>query len=241
MIPGLAGLDVAEALAASGLAARLTLFVLLVMSIATWATWITAWWRLKRRVTSVRQGRRSFRDAGDTARFAGACETDPDAPVSRLFFSFHDEYEALVRRGGGRLGGSLASQEAARQLLGRRVGDARNRQVEQARGGLTLLAVVGSTAPFVGLFGTVWGVMDALSALGLEGSAELAVIAPGIAEALIATAAGLVAAIPAVWGHAVLLGSLRELRTELDSFASELLDVYDRSVAIESAGEGSAS
>jgi biopolymer transport protein TolQ len=88
----------------------------------------------------------------------------------------------------------------------------------------TFLATTGSTAPFIGLFGTVWGIMTAFKGIGETGSASLAVVAPGIAEALIATAIGLVAAIPAVMGYNHFQNRIRVLIAEMDSF-DEFLNI----------------
>lgn len=89
---------------------------------------------------------------------------------------------------------------------------------------LTFLATTGSVTPFVGLLGTVWGVMNAFLSMGLRGSATLAVVAPGIAEALIATVAGLGAAIPAVVAYNYFLGKVRGKENELTKFISEFCD-----------------
>jgi biopolymer transport protein TolQ len=85
------------------------------------------------------------------------------------------------------------------------------------------LATTGSVSPFIGLFGTVWGVMDAFSGLGDAGSASLRAVAPGIAEALITTAAGLFAAIPAVIAYNYYVGNIRSVAARMDSFASEFV------------------
>lgn len=93
---------------------------------------------------------------------------------------------------------------------------------------LNFLATTGSTTPFIGLFGTVWGIMDAFRGIGAAGSASLAVVAPGIAEALITTAAGLVAAIPAVVAYNYYLSRARRLILEMEDFSEELLDSFTR-------------
>jgi biopolymer transport protein TolQ len=93
---------------------------------------------------------------------------------------------------------------------------------------LTFLATTGSTAPFIGLFGTVWGIMNAFKGIGESGSASLAVVAPGIAEALIATAIGLVAAIPAVMGYNHFQHKIKVLIGVMDSFSTEFLNIVQR-------------
>jgi len=93
---------------------------------------------------------------------------------------------------------------------------------------LGFLATTGSACPFIGLFGTVWGIMNAFQGIGARGSATLAVVAPGISEALIATAAGLAAAIPAVIFYNYYLNKVRAITVEMDSFASEFLNLIER-------------
>lgn len=90
------------------------------------------------------------------------------------------------------------------------------------------LATAGNTAPFIGLLGTVWGIMDTFQGIGLSGSASLAVVAPGISEALIATAAGLAVAIPAVIAYNYFTDRIRTLDSELQSFSSDLLNIMER-------------
>jgi len=91
---------------------------------------------------------------------------------------------------------------------------------------LNFLATTGSTAPFIGLFGTVWGIMNAFHGIGAAGSASLAVVAPGIAEALIATAVGLAAAIPAVIAYNYYLSMSRKMIIEMEDFSEDLLELF---------------
>jgi biopolymer transport protein TolQ len=93
---------------------------------------------------------------------------------------------------------------------------------------LGFLATTGSIAPFIGLFGTVWGIMNSFRDIGRQGSANLATVAPGIAEALVATAFGLVAAIPAVVLYNYFLGRIKMITAEMDNFSSELLNIIER-------------
>ena len=107
--------------------------------------------------------------------------------------------------------------------LRRRVEEAAGAQADMLDRNLGLLATTGSVAPFIGLFGTVWGIMDAFQGIGLSGSASLAAVAPGISEALVTTAAGLAAAIPAVVGYNVLLARARRLGSRIDRFVPQFL------------------
>lgn len=95
---------------------------------------------------------------------------------------------------------------------------------------LPFLATCGSTTPFIGLFGTVWGIMNAFVGIGVTGSASLATVAPGIAEALVATAAGLAAAIPAVIFYNFFLNRIRKVVTGLESFTSDFLNFIERNL-----------
>ncbi len=101
-------------------------------------------------------------------------------------------------------------------------------EVTRLEKAITFLATTGSTTPFIGLFGTVWGIMDSFRGIGVTGSASLAVVAPGISEALVATAAGLAAAIPAVVAYNYYLNRIRVLETEMDNFSQEFLNIIER-------------
>jgi biopolymer transport protein TolQ len=92
------------------------------------------------------------------------------------------------------------------------------------------LATTGNTAPFIGLFGTVWGIMNSFIGIGQRGSANLAVVAPGISEALVATAAGLAAAIPAVIAFNFFMSKIRVVESELQSFSADLLNIIERDI-----------
>ena len=100
-----------------------------------------------------------------------------------------------------------------------------SRRLEKA---LPFLATTGNTSPFIGLFGTVWGIMDAFRSIGIKGSASLSVVAPGISEALIATAAGLAAAIPAVVAYNHYLNKIRTITSDMEDFSSEFLSIVER-------------
>jgi biopolymer transport protein TolQ len=95
---------------------------------------------------------------------------------------------------------------------------------------LTFLATTGSTSPFIGLFGTVWGIMNAFRGIGAKSSASIGVVASGISEALIATAFGLFAAIPAVVAYNYYLSKIKVLTTEMDNFSFEFLNIVERHI-----------
>ena len=103
-----------------------------------------------------------------------------------------------------------------------------NAEVSKLESALGFLATTGSVCPFIGLFGTVWGIMDTFRGIGAKGSATLAVVAPGISEALVATAAGLAAAIPAVVFYNYFQNNIKNIAMEMDRYSSELLNILER-------------
>jgi biopolymer transport protein TolQ len=105
-----------------------------------------------------------------------------------------------------------------------------SREVERLSRNLAFLATVGSTSPFIGLFGTVWGIMNAFQNIGLTKNTSLAAVAPGIAEALVATAFGLVAAIPAVVAYNKFTSDLKRMAANMEQFSSEFLNIIARYV-----------
>jgi biopolymer transport protein TolQ len=117
----------------------------------------------------------------------------------------------------------LHKEKSEMKRLLRRYGALESAKLEKY---LNFLATTGSTTPFIGLFGTVWGIMNSFRNIGSAGAASLAVVAPGIAEALIATAAGLAAAIPAVIAFNYYLSTARRMIIEMEDFSEELLDFF---------------
>ncbi|MDO3378187.1 protein TolQ [Geoalkalibacter halelectricus] len=151
----------------------------------------------------------------------------PHAPLSVLF---REAYQELIKGQKRREGEDVApafdlggSDNVARAL--RR---ATTSEIQRLEKYLPFLATTGSIAPFIGLFGTVWGIMDSFHGIGETGSASLAVVAPGISEALLATAIGLAAAIPAVVGYNHYLAKITNLSNQMDNFSQELLNIVER-------------
>jgi biopolymer transport protein TolQ len=228
--------DPIAVVAASGLVAKTTLLILGIMSVTAWAVFGSRRLAISRLLRESRHARETF------ARNVALVEQGarlPEGPCRRLLLAAHAE-QAELFRSLERAGVDAARAEAGRELLSRTLLAAKGREVLAARRGLSPLATIGSTAPFIGLFGTVWGVVDSFASIGTQGSADLAVVAPGIAEALIATAVGLVAAVPAVWFFNLLANAVRRLSTELDGFATEILNAYDHAIAASGTAERAA-
>ena len=202
----------------SGPFAKVVLAVLLVMSVVCWAViWNRS--RLYGRVQRADRGfLAAFRRLHKDADFRLVCEQHPHSLLARV---------ALVgQRGLEQHPRESAGSEALRyEIVQRAMDRAASEETARLERHVGFLATTGSVSPFIGLMGTVWGVMTSFLNIGTQGSASLVVVAPGIAEALIATIAGLAAAIPAVVGYNHRLGRLRDLANVTSGFATEFLDM----------------
>jgi biopolymer transport protein TolQ len=125
---------------------------------------------------------------------------------------------------------SLGSQATGIENIKRTLRRAINTEMTRLTQMVPFLATTGNTTPFIGLFGTVWGIMNSFRSIGLKGSANLAVVAPGISEALIATAAGLAVAIPAVIAFNYFNQKIRVIESELQSFSADFLNIVERDI-----------
>ncbi len=224
------GGDIVQMVLHAGLMVKFVMLVLFLFSIISW-TIIFMKWRLLRK---AREETAFFLDLfwENTAmqKIYSESEDLEFSPVALLFSSGYAEFRRVTKiyRGSASKGenpGAPNLDTVKRSL--KKTAIAQNNRMEQA---LSFLATTGNTAPFIGLFGTVWGIMESFRGIGLKGSASLAVVAPGISEALIATAAGLAAAIPAVVAFNYFNHKIGELRSEMDSFSSDFLSLVERQV-----------
>ncbi len=152
-----------------------------------------------------------------------------NSPLATLFREgYHEMLQVKKKPVDAPDGGDFSSKMDTTEIVGRALRRATTQETHRLEKYLTFLATTGSTAPFIGLFGTVWGIMDAFHGIGQTGSASLAVVAPGISEALIATAIGLAAAIPAVMGYNHFLNKVNLLIGEMDNFSQEFLNIVER-------------
>ena len=149
------------------------------------------------------------------------------SPVAQVFRAGYQELNRLTRsrrqdegEGEMELGGAANVERALRR--------AANQEVTRLEGALTFLATTAATAPFIGLFGTVWGIMDAFRGLSTAQSSSIQAVAPGISEALVATAVGLAAAIPAVVAYTHFLHEVRVLHSDMENFSAEFLNIAER-------------
>lgn len=147
---------------------------------------------------------------------------NPDHPIAMLFVSAMREWQRSSSNRAGKI--AMGAQERIYRVMHVTV----SREMERLEHYLGVLATVGSTAPFIGLFGTVWGIMNSFQSIASSNNSSLAVVAPGIAEALAATAMGLVAAIPAVVAYNVLSNDLGRYANRMEGFAEEFGTILSR-------------
>ncbi len=199
----------------SGLVARTVLIILLAFSLFSWSI-IVAKFSLFRRAR-VQSGRfvRAFRKAQRMQDVAAVAEQFKPSPLVSVFEGAYEE----LRRQNPRL--NVTSIQRATQI-------ASSEELTRLERRLPWLATTGAVTPFIGLFGTVWGIIDAFHGLGDAGAATLRAVAPGISEALITTAAGLFTAVPAVIFYNMYMNSIREFGARMDDFSLELLNTVER-------------
>lgn len=154
-----------------------------------------------------------------------------NSPLTVLFNEGYSELKKVVEGHGTPDATGMSTDLGGVENVSRALRRASNSELTRLEKYLTFLATTGSTSPFIGLFGTVWGIMTAFEGIGKTGSASLAVVAPGIAEALIATAIGLVAAIPAVMAYNHFQHKIRVLINDMDSFSTEFLNIVQRNMS----------
>jgi biopolymer transport protein TolQ len=213
----------AEMIHNSGPVAFTVLVLLLLASIFSWTIMLSKWSSLGRADKQSKRFLRAFRKSSRLSEVATVAEQFRPSPLVSVFSEIHDEYQ---RQNGGR---GLPRNPVA---LERAAATASSEALTTMESRMTWLATIAAIAPFIGLFGTVWGIIDAFHGLGTAGAATLRAVAPGISEALITTAAGLVVAIPAVIGYNQLTARLREQGARMDDFGRELLNAIENSAMV---------
>jgi biopolymer transport protein TolQ len=207
----------------AGPVAKFVLAVLALFSVVSWALIVEKWWQLRRVRSQTLGFLRIFREGRRPSALQAVAKKNRDSPLAQIYAAAYQEAAngEDVDDGDDVTGERLnAAQRAMRRAAGL--------EIAQLERYLPLLATTASATPFIGLFGTVWGVMSAFQGIGSQGSASLAVVAPGISEALIATAAGLAAAIPAVIAYNYFVNRVKHWATEMDGFTLELLNLMSR-------------
>jgi biopolymer transport protein ExbB len=210
-----------------------SLWLLAAFSIATWSLILIKAVQHGRVVIANRRFAGAFWRASSLPVAAGLARA-PAGPAARLA---HAGFRALDEAAGPAGQHDLAHSGSRQELLERYLRQQIQKEKRRLESGLSLLASIGSTAPFVGLFGTVWGIMHALTEIGRAGSATLDVVAGPIGEALVATGIGIAVAVPAVLGYNLFLRRLKLIWADLDDFANDFVNLARRS-AFRLDGEG---
>lgn len=222
--------DLLELVARSSPVHKAVLVVLVLFSVVSWAIILFKLWTLSRAERQSSAFLEVFRRSSKFSEVQAVCKTLADSPLVGVFQAGYAELNSQLRAaatsgtnpGAGRA--TLKSLAAVDRALLR----AATVELNKLENRLTFLATTASITPYIGLFGTVWGIMAAFQGIGATGSTNLAVVAPGIAEALIATAAGLFAAIPAVYFYNHVTARVKVLASDMDDFALEFLNISER-------------
>ena len=212
--------SIPDLIAQTGVVAKIVLVILLCFSIFSWAIIYGKWRQFKILRAQSEQFGRAFRKARNLSDLNMIAENFPPHPLKAIFEAGYKEVCDQV----GNPVGPIKNPNA----LARALQIASSQQLSELEQNLSWLATTGAVTPFIGLLGTVWGIMNAFLALGSAGAVSLRAVGPGVAEALVATAAGLFVAIPAVIAYNQFLSTIKELGTRMDSFSLEFLNAAER-------------
>lgn len=214
--------EIGNLIAQTGPVAKTVLIILLIFSLFSWSIIFSKWSSMRR--ARMQSGRflRAFRKAMRLQDVSAVSEQFKPSPLATVFEHGYEEYRRQTSGAG--VPRNLMAIQRATQI-------ASSEELTRMEQRLPWLATTGAVTPFVGLFGTVWGIIDAFQGLGNAGAATLRAVAPGISEALITTAAGLFVAIPAVIAYNQFSHQLREFGARMDDFSLEFLNVVENSSA----------
>jgi biopolymer transport protein TolQ len=230
--------DVVGLVARSTPVAKAVLLILALFSIVSWAVILYKLWTFRRIERQTGSFLDVFRKSNKFSEVQAVCRQLELSPLVGMFQAGYAELNAQLRQAsvtsGVPNGPNNPATVVARptlksvQAVDRALLRASGVEVTKLERRLPFLATTASVTPFIGLFGTVWGIMAAFQGIGRTGSTSLSIVAPGIAEALIATAAGLLAAIPAVYFYNDLTNRVKLFASEMDDFALEFLNIAER-------------
>lgn len=214
---------------------QIVILVLLLFSILTWAIIFFKWGIIRRSLRNSDSFLDIFWSGKSMDIIYSEAKKFPASPVAKIFQAGYVELQRLMEKHRQRAQAAARSDllamsplDSAISNLERALTRAGRSETLRLERSLSFLATAGSTAPFIGLFGTVWGIMNAFQNIGAKGGASLAVVAPGIAEALIATAVGLACAIPAVMGYNYYVHKVRAIKAQMENFSGDFLNIVKR-------------
>ena len=229
------GGDFIDLILQAGLIVQLVLLVLVVASVVSWALIVYKWRALRGSAEASEEFLDAYHHEGLEAVFDRARALERSS-LAVIFLSGCEAMNRIAQEQGRETPGELS--EAEHRRLARTIRWSATQERQHGERGLTFLATVGSSAPFIGLFGTVVGIINTFQGIGLAGNASLAVVGPGMAEALIATAVGLLAAIPASVAYNVFVGRIDDASAAGELFAVELAEDLARLRADGAPGSG---
>ncbi len=237
-MPG--NIDIIRMVINAGPVVKLVLFLLLFFSITSWAIIFIKWRYLRKAFRESDEFMEIFWESRDFSVAFKEAEDYQGSPIARIFCAGYIELRKLAQSNlqpkaaaapaeegeEDSLGGRMTAGASVQRSLRRAISTEITRMTQM----VPFLATTGNTTPFIGLFGTVWGIMNSFHGIGLTGSASLAAVAPGISEALIATAAGLAVAIPAVIAFNYFMQKIRVIESELQNFTADFLNIVERDI-----------
>ncbi|MSQ47119.1 MAG: protein TolQ [Deltaproteobacteria bacterium] len=216
----------------SGFVVQGVLYLLLLFSVVSWGIVLFKFKQIYQAKRESEQFAAIFWETKNFSAIHTAALEMPESPVAQVFRAGYQELMRItrVRKQGAPLveGEPAGTDEGGIENIERAMRRAIRLQMTRLERGLAFLATTASTTPFVGLFGTVWGIMDAFRGLGVTKSSSIQAVAPGISEALIATAVGLSAAIPAVMAYNYFSRHNRVLTADMENFSAEFLNIAER-------------
>lgn len=207
--------------ASAGPVGKVVVFILLLFSILSWTIMFLKWKQFSKTEKEGERFLRAVKDADSFKKVITAYRESPDNPFYRLIATSYKEIASRNKENPGPKTDMLPFVENTFRIV-------ISEETEKLEHRLSFLATTGNTAPFIGLFGTVWGIMDSFREIGIRGTTSLAVVAPGISEALVATALGLAAAIPAVLAYNYFLGRLKRIISKMENASMYIVNILEK-------------
>ncbi len=212
--------------------ARGVVFILMCLSVISWAVILLKYQYLRRADAESRLFLSAFRKTKNPRELLKVAESKKYSPLATLFAEGYREAETIIRSGTESKTVPVKDEDATflAQEIERAVKITTQDEVAYMERYLVFLGTVGTIGPLCGLFGTIWGVMEAFYGIGLKGGGDISALAPGLAAALVTTASGLFVAIPAVIFYNYFVDKIKDISVKMDSFALEFLSFMDRSL-----------
>ena len=221
--------DVLMMIANAGMVVKLVLLTLLFFSITSWAIIFIKYRYILRAHSESNQFTEMFWQSRNLSEAYSRAKKLAASPVARIFRVGYMELKALEKQRSASeqsITNGFSGIDNVKRALRRSI----HTELSHLSQMVPFLATAGNTSPFIGLFGTVWGIMTAFQGIGQSGAANLAVVAPGISEALVATAAGLAVAIPSVIAYNYFVQKIKGISSELESFSADFLNIVERDI-----------